>query len=142
MLHTPVLTTPVGKSGDTYIIRCHMLGPELPEAVSPDRVLYLPTFRHLLIINELLSLSLSLSPSLFHSRTHARARSLSHTQSHAHACDPGINNGQEHLEHAACQHVTASKHGEEAVLSSRRKKNQGRRLLIPVMTWSRSASRS
>ena len=38
-----------------------MLGPERPEAVLPDRVLYLPTFSHLLIVNKLLSLSLSLS---------------------------------------------------------------------------------
>ena len=33
-----------------------MLGPERPEAVSPDRALYLPTFSHLLIVNKLLSL--------------------------------------------------------------------------------------
>ena len=42
-----------------------MLEPERPEAVSPDRALYLPTFSHLLIVSKLLSLylSLSLSPS-------------------------------------------------------------------------------
>ena len=37
------------------------LEPERPEAVLPDRALYLQTFSHLLIVNELLSLSLSLS---------------------------------------------------------------------------------
>ena len=38
-----------------------MLGPESPEAVSPDRALCLPIFSHLLIVNKLISLSLSLS---------------------------------------------------------------------------------
>ena len=33
-----------------------MLGPERPEAVLPDRALYLPIFSHLLIVNKLLSL--------------------------------------------------------------------------------------
>ena len=36
-----------------------MLEPERPEAVSPDRALYLPTFSHLLIVSKLLSLSLA-----------------------------------------------------------------------------------
>jgi hypothetical protein len=36
------------------------VGREFPEAVLPDRVIYLPTFSHLLIVNKLLSLSLSL----------------------------------------------------------------------------------
>ena len=34
---------------------CHVLGPERPEAVLPDRALYLQTFSHLLIVNKLLS---------------------------------------------------------------------------------------
>jgi hypothetical protein len=34
-----------------------MLGRECPEAVMPDRALYLPTFSDLLIVNKLLSLS-------------------------------------------------------------------------------------
>ena len=40
-----------------------MLGPEGPEAVLPDRALYLQTFSHLLIVNKLLSDSFSLSSS-------------------------------------------------------------------------------
>ncbi len=47
-----------------YIARYHMLGPKRPEAVLPDRVLYLPTLSHFLIANNPLSLALSLSPSL------------------------------------------------------------------------------
>ena len=43
-----------------YSTRCHMLGRECPEAVLPDRALYLTTFSHLLIVNNLVSLSLSL----------------------------------------------------------------------------------
>ncbi len=39
-----------------YITRCQMLGRECPEAVFPDRVLYLPTCSHLLIVNKLLFL--------------------------------------------------------------------------------------
>ena len=38
-----------------------MLEPVHPEAVLPDRALYLPTFSHFLIVNKSLSLSLSLS---------------------------------------------------------------------------------
>ena len=41
-----------------------MLGPVRPDAVSPDRALCLPTFRHLLLIFNKTSLSLSLSLSL------------------------------------------------------------------------------
>ena len=41
--------------------RCHMLAPERPEAVLPDRALYLPTFSHLLIVHKDLEISLSLS---------------------------------------------------------------------------------
>ena len=52
-----------------------MLGPELPEAVSPGRGVYLTTFSHLLIVNKLLSLSLSLSLSL-HPLTPPSPRSL------------------------------------------------------------------
>ena len=37
--------------------RRQMLGPERPEAVLPDRALYLPTFSHLLIVNKQTSLS-------------------------------------------------------------------------------------
>jgi hypothetical protein len=37
-----------------------MLEPERPEAVLPDRALYLPTFSHFLIVNKLLSISPSL----------------------------------------------------------------------------------
>ena len=47
-----------------YSTRCHMLGRERPEAVLPDRALYLPTFSHLLIVNKLLSLSISLALSV------------------------------------------------------------------------------
>ena len=43
-----------------FCTRCHMLGPERPEAVLPDRQLHLPTFSHLLIVNKLLSLFFSL----------------------------------------------------------------------------------
>jgi len=39
----------------------HMLGRECPEAVLPDRALYLATFSHLLIANKLLSLSTFIS---------------------------------------------------------------------------------
>lgn len=46
-----------------YSTRCHMLGRECPEAVLPDRTLYLLTFSHLLIVNELLPLTFSLSGS-------------------------------------------------------------------------------
>jgi hypothetical protein len=35
------------------------LGAKCPEAVLPDRAFYVPTFRHLLIVNKLLSLALS-----------------------------------------------------------------------------------
>jgi hypothetical protein len=37
--------------------RRHMLEPVRPEAVLPDRALYLPTASHLFIVNKLLSLS-------------------------------------------------------------------------------------
>jgi hypothetical protein len=37
----------------------HMLEPERPEAVLPDRALCLPTLSHFLIVNKLFSLSLS-----------------------------------------------------------------------------------
>jgi hypothetical protein len=50
-----------------YSTRRHMLEPKRPEAVLPDRALFLPTFIHFLIVNELPlppSFSLSLSPSL------------------------------------------------------------------------------
>ena len=55
-------TRPNGEWG--YSTRCHMLGRECPEAVLPDRALYLPTFSHLLIVNKLLSLSISLALSV------------------------------------------------------------------------------
>jgi hypothetical protein len=38
------------------------LGRERPEAVLPDRALYLPSFSHLLIVNKFRSLSLLLPP--------------------------------------------------------------------------------
>ena len=42
--------------------RCHMLGPERPEAVLRDRAFCLPTFSHFLIVNKTsLSLSVCLS---------------------------------------------------------------------------------
>ena len=44
-----------------YSPRCYMLGRECPQAVLPDRALYLPTFSHLLIVNKLLSRSLARS---------------------------------------------------------------------------------
>ena len=47
---------PQGQTESGGSTRRHMLGPERPEAVSPDRALYLPTFSHLLIVNKLLSL--------------------------------------------------------------------------------------
>ena len=53
-------TWPNGEWG--YSTRCHMLGPERPEAVSPDRALRTPTFSHFLIVNKT-SLLLSLSSS-------------------------------------------------------------------------------
>ena len=53
-------TWPNGEWG--YSNRCHMLGRECPEAVLPDRALYLPTLSHLLIVNKVLSLSLPPSP--------------------------------------------------------------------------------
>ena len=40
-----------------YSTRRHMLGPERTEGAWPDRALYLPTFSHPLIVNQLLSLS-------------------------------------------------------------------------------------
>jgi hypothetical protein len=43
-------TWPDGEWG--YSTRCHMLGPECPEAVLPDRALYLPTFSHFLVVNK------------------------------------------------------------------------------------------
>jgi len=46
------------------ITRRHMLEPERPEAVSPERALCLPTFSHFFIVNQLLSRSPSLSFSL------------------------------------------------------------------------------
>jgi hypothetical protein len=50
-------TRPNGELGVSTRSRCHMQGRECPEAVLPDRALYLPTFSHLLIVNKLLSLS-------------------------------------------------------------------------------------
>ena len=59
-LHPPRRATwPNGEWG--YITRCHWLGPERQEAVSPDRALCLPTLSHFLIVNKT---SLCLSPSL------------------------------------------------------------------------------
>ncbi len=55
-------TRPNGERG--YSTRCQMLGRECPEAVLPDRALYLPTFSHFLIVNNILSLFLSRSLSL------------------------------------------------------------------------------
>ena len=43
----PFSVWPNGEWG--YSTRCQMLGPERPEAMLPDRALYLPTFSHLLI---------------------------------------------------------------------------------------------
>ena len=45
----PPPTRPNGEWG--YSTRRHMLGPERPEAVLPDRAFYLPTLSHLLIVN-------------------------------------------------------------------------------------------
>jgi hypothetical protein len=58
-----------------YSTRRHMLEPERPEAVLPDRALCLATFSHFLIVNKtslfsLFSLSLSLSLAHTHTRTH------------------------------------------------------------------------
>ena len=60
--------------------RCHMLGHKRPEAVLPDRTLYLPTFSHFLIVNKT-SLSLSISLSLSLSLALSLARSLSRSLS-------------------------------------------------------------
>jgi hypothetical protein len=68
-------TRPNGERG--YSTRCQMLGPECPEAVLPDRALYLPTLSHFLIVNNILSLFLSRSLSLSLSLSRARALSLS-----------------------------------------------------------------
>jgi hypothetical protein len=65
-------TWPNGEWG--YSTRCHMLGPERPEAVLPDRALYLLTF------NKLLSLSLSLSLSFSFSLSLSLRVSISPTQ--------------------------------------------------------------
>jgi hypothetical protein len=46
-----------------------VMEPERPAAVSPGKVLCLPTFNHFLIVNKLLSLSFSLSLC-----THARTQ--------------------------------------------------------------------
>ena len=54
-------TWPNGEWG--YSTRCHMQGPERPEAVLPDRALYLPTLSNLLIVNKLLSLARARSTS-------------------------------------------------------------------------------
>jgi hypothetical protein len=35
-----------------YSTRRHMLGPACPEALLPDRELYLPSFSHFLIVNK------------------------------------------------------------------------------------------
>ena len=67
-------TWPNGEWG--YSARRHTLEPVRPEAVLPDRALYLPTFTHLLIVNKLLSLSLqtSVCPSKSPSRSLETAR--------------------------------------------------------------------
>ena len=57
----PLSTRPNGEWG--FSTRRPMLEPERPEAVLPERALCLPTFSHLLIVNELLSHSL-LAPSV------------------------------------------------------------------------------
>jgi hypothetical protein len=44
-MHAKACHWPNGEWG--YSSRCHMLGPECPEAVLPDRALYLPTFQSL-----------------------------------------------------------------------------------------------
>jgi hypothetical protein len=44
---------PLAKRGVGSSTRCHMLGSKCPEAVLRDKVLYLPTFSHLLIGNKL-----------------------------------------------------------------------------------------
>ena len=46
-----------------YSTRRHMLEPERPEAVWPDRALCLPTLCHFLIVNKILSLSLNVEGS-------------------------------------------------------------------------------
>ena len=77
-----------------YGTRCHMLGPESPEAVLPDRALYLPTFSHLLDCQKkdfclarararALSLSLSLSLSRFLSHSLSSSRAHIRTQTHS-----------------------------------------------------------
>jgi hypothetical protein len=50
---------------DGYVHVLSLSLPPSPEAVLPDRALYLPTFSHLMIVDTLLSLSLSLSLSLY-----------------------------------------------------------------------------
>jgi len=54
-------TRPNGEWG--YSTRRHVLGPERPEAVSPDRALCLPAISHVLIVKNF-SLSFFLSASL------------------------------------------------------------------------------
>jgi hypothetical protein len=51
-------TSPDGGWG--YSTRCHMLGPERPEALLPDRALYLQTFSHFLISHFLIVAVLSI----------------------------------------------------------------------------------
>ena len=55
-----------------------MLGRERPEAVLPDRALYLPTFCHFLIANKTSLASLTLSV-LHTSKAHQRNTSKAHT---------------------------------------------------------------
>ena len=52
---TPSLSLSLSLARARALSRCRMLGRECPEAVLPDRALYLPTFSHLLIV-KLLSL--------------------------------------------------------------------------------------
>jgi hypothetical protein len=70
-----------------------MLEPERPAAVSPGRVLCLPTFNHFLIVNKLLSLSLFLSLSLSLSlsvHTHAHSDILRDSHSSPFSLVPGV----------------------------------------------------
>jgi hypothetical protein len=66
-----------------------MLEPERPAAVSPGRVLCLPTFNHFLIVNKLLSLSLSFSLSLS-VHTHAHSDILRDSHSSPFSLVPGV----------------------------------------------------
>ena len=58
--------------GVGVLYSCHMLGRECPEAVLPDRALYLTTFSQFLIVNKT-SRALSLFPLIAHATDTARS---------------------------------------------------------------------